>query len=158
MKRDGLHLNTKRARRASQQGKSAHKIFARRNDLVGLTFTCLKQYKKAIAQFKKNGLEHSYDTDDTEKHSVFRRLIVPKKIVRHMRGFTSQYRMVSRENLPNFVKKNIHRRQARWHAGTHSHILEIILQYKYFLKDYVISHIGLFAEALAQKKDSARIH
>ena len=152
---DGLYLNTTRSRRVWRRSKSARHVLSQRNDLVGLTFKSYEQCKKAIAHIRKIRLGYPYDI---EKHVIFTRLIVPKKAVGHINGFIAHNSVISREKLADFVKKNKNRGKARWHTSAHSHALEIILQYKYFLKDYVISHIGLFAEAFAQKKDSAKIH
>ncbi len=150
---DGLHLNTIRYRRVWRRSKSARHMLSQRNDLVGLTFRSHKKCKKAIAHIRKIRLGYPYDI---EKHVIFTRLIVPRKAVGHIKGFIAQNTVISREKLPDFVKENKSCRKVRWHIGTFSHVLESILQYKYFLKNYVISHIGLFAEALRQKKDSAK--
>lgn len=150
---DGSYLNTIRSRRVWRRSKSARHILSQRNDLVALTFKSYEQCKKAIAYLRKKRSGYPYDI---EKYIIFTRLIVPRKAVGYIKGFIAHNTVISRERLPNFVKKNKSRRKARWHIGTFSHVLDSILQYKYFLKNYVISHIGLFAEALRQKKDSAK--
>ena len=102
---------------------------------------------------RKKRLGYPYDI---ERHIFFTRLIVPRNAVNHIKGFIAKNIVISREKLPDFIKKNKSRRLKRWHVGTFSYVLESILQYKYFIKNYVISHIGLFAEALDQKKDFAK--
>lgn len=123
------------------------------DDLVALHFLSNVKFQKAREILRKRGIPH-----DTENLMASFRLIVPNSSLRYIRGYISKCSVIYRENLLQFIQKHARFRKIKsWHASSESPVLLCILSYRYFFKDYVLSHLPLFIEAFRQIKFGVKI-
>lgn len=117
-------------------------------ELMALHYTDREKYKSAIATLKKFSIP--YETEDLV---LFIRLVVPSDAVQCLDGFVSRALVIPKKQLPKFVQTHLREKtKTGWHGKMESTAFKAVLDYRYFIVDYVKKHISHYAEALRLSK------
>jgi len=130
----------------------SEKTLLQEKNLVAFHFSDGKKFKEAVTVLRKKKIRF-----DTESLALLSRLIVPSKAVRHVKGYSARFVVISIVHLPEFLGKNpAKNNKAGWHGCLDSPTIKAVLHYKYHLIDYVRKHVAHYQEAFRMLLASAQ--